>query len=124
MAIQTISRNRRGVVFLLWGKQAQDKARLIDSTRHHILTSAHPSGDWAWLRFRTGPGTSHSSAPPVSRDGRGRWMRPLLSKQRGCARGSRGGVFALQACLHTADSSGAGIFQKQMRFYNSRAWSP
>lgn len=30
-------------VFILWGKQAQDKATLIDSERHAIITSSHPS---------------------------------------------------------------------------------
>eukprot|EP00873_Tetraselmis_striata_P042198 jgi/Tetstr1/462462/TSEL_007458.t1 len=42
--IRAISRSRRGVVFLLWGKQAQDKERLIDASRHHVLKCAHPSG--------------------------------------------------------------------------------
>lgn len=42
--IKRISASRTGVVFLLWGKQAQDKERLIDVTRHHVLKSAHPSG--------------------------------------------------------------------------------
>jgi hypothetical protein len=32
-----------GVVFLLWGKNAQSKSRLIDRSRHSILTAAHPS---------------------------------------------------------------------------------
>lgn len=36
----------RGVVFLLWGKFAQDRAQAagIDSRRHHLLKSVHPSG--------------------------------------------------------------------------------
>jgi len=41
--IKTISENKEGVVFLLWGRFAQAKASLIDSNKHHILTSAHPS---------------------------------------------------------------------------------
>jgi uracil-DNA glycosylase len=41
--IKTISDKKEGVVFLLWGRFAQAKATLIDSTKHHILTSAHPS---------------------------------------------------------------------------------
>ena len=41
--IRTVSREREGVVFLLWGKQAQDKRALIDAGKHHVLTSAHPS---------------------------------------------------------------------------------
>ncbi|KAL1806813.1 hypothetical protein ACET3Z_029881 [Daucus carota] len=42
--IETISKKKRGVVFLLWGNYAQVKSRLIDGTKHHILKAAHPSG--------------------------------------------------------------------------------
>lgn len=41
--IKSISEQRKGIVFLLWGKYAQAKAALIDSSKHHILMSAHPS---------------------------------------------------------------------------------
>ena len=41
--IQTISREREGVVFLLWGAYAQKKEELIDSKRHCILKAPHPS---------------------------------------------------------------------------------
>lgn len=41
--IQTLSREREGLVFLLWGAPAGRKASLIDATRHLILRSAHPS---------------------------------------------------------------------------------
>lgn len=43
-AIRAISQKRTGVVFLLWGKPAQEKIRLINASVHHILKSAHPSG--------------------------------------------------------------------------------
>ncbi|KAJ1425825.1 Uracil-DNA glycosylase family 1 [Sesbania bispinosa] len=42
--IKTISQKKEGVVFLLWGNSAREKSRLIDATKHHILTAAHPSG--------------------------------------------------------------------------------
>ncbi|KAL5578366.1 hypothetical protein UlMin_020065 [Ulmus minor] len=42
--IKTISVKKEGVVFLLWGNSAQDKCRLIDGSKHHILKAAHPSG--------------------------------------------------------------------------------
>ncbi len=42
-AIKTVSDLRAGIVFLLWGKFAQDKQVLIDTNKHFILTSAHPS---------------------------------------------------------------------------------
>jgi uracil-DNA glycosylase len=41
--IQAISASARPVVFLLWGADAQKKKSLIDSTRHLILESVHPS---------------------------------------------------------------------------------
>jgi len=41
--IQKISDNKKGIVFLLWGKFAQDKQVLIDETKHHVLKAAHPS---------------------------------------------------------------------------------
>jgi len=43
-AIRALSAHRRGLVFLLWGRFAQQKAALVDTTRHHVLTAAHPSG--------------------------------------------------------------------------------
>jgi uracil-DNA glycosylase len=41
--IQILSNDREGIVFLLWGKFAQEKQVLIDATKHHILKAAHPS---------------------------------------------------------------------------------
>eukprot|EP00899_Mesostigma_viride_P002383 jgi/Mesvir1/12145/Mv26301-RA.1 len=41
--IRAISLNCRGVVFLLWGKPAQLKSRMIDAHKHHILAAPHPS---------------------------------------------------------------------------------
>jgi len=41
--IKKISEEKKGVVFLLWGKFAQDKQPLIDETKHHVLKAAHPS---------------------------------------------------------------------------------
>lgn len=41
--IKTVSDKKEGVVFLLWGAQAQKKIDLIDQTKHHILKSVHPS---------------------------------------------------------------------------------
>lgn len=42
-AIQTLSRDRDHLVFILWGGYARSKARLIDASRHLILQSVHPS---------------------------------------------------------------------------------
>ena len=41
--IQKISDNKEGVVFLLWGKFAQEKQSLVDETKHFVLKAAHPS---------------------------------------------------------------------------------
>lgn len=41
--IETISKEKENVVFLLWGKFAQDKAKLIDESKHLILKTTHPS---------------------------------------------------------------------------------
>ena len=41
--IKIISEKKEGVVFLLWGGFAKKKSKLIDTTKHHILTSGHPS---------------------------------------------------------------------------------
>lgn len=41
--ISKTSEEKEGVVFLLWGRFAQEKQVLIDETRHHVLKAAHPS---------------------------------------------------------------------------------
>jgi uracil-DNA glycosylase len=41
--IKTISEEKEGVVFLLWGGFAKSKSKLIDAGKHLILTSGHPS---------------------------------------------------------------------------------
>ena len=41
--IRAVAAKDDPVVFVLWGNYAQKKARLIESSRHRILTGAHPS---------------------------------------------------------------------------------
>ncbi len=41
--IQTLSKERDFLVFLLWGSHAQKKRALIDTTKHIILEAPHPS---------------------------------------------------------------------------------
>lgn len=41
--IRAISASRDHVVFVLWGKPAQAKAKLIDASKHTVLMGAHPS---------------------------------------------------------------------------------
>ena len=41
--IEKISEKKEQVVFLLWGRFAQEKTALISIKKHHILKAAHPS---------------------------------------------------------------------------------
>ncbi len=41
--ISKISKEREGVVFLLWGNFAKSKKELIDSSKHLVLEAPHPS---------------------------------------------------------------------------------
>lgn len=49
--IKTVSEKGDSVVFLLWGSKAKAKRSLIDTSRHLILTAAHPSPLSAWNGF-------------------------------------------------------------------------
>jgi len=41
--IKCISEQKQDVVFMLWGKYAQDKGAVIDASKHLILKAKHPS---------------------------------------------------------------------------------
>ncbi|MBP9771071.1 uracil-DNA glycosylase [Candidatus Gracilibacteria bacterium] len=41
--IKAISDKKENIVFLLWGKYAQDKGTIINNKKHHVLTAPHPS---------------------------------------------------------------------------------
>ncbi|MBO9595018.1 MAG: uracil-DNA glycosylase [Niabella sp.] len=41
--IRKVSDHKQHVVFILWGRFAQEKAALIDASKHLIIKSAHPS---------------------------------------------------------------------------------
>lgn len=41
--IRVVSRERQSVVFILWGRNAREKRSLIDTRRHLIIESSHPS---------------------------------------------------------------------------------
>lgn len=41
--IKVLSKEKKNLVFLLWGAYAQRKGELIDQSRHLVLSSAHPS---------------------------------------------------------------------------------
>lgn len=42
-ALQKLGEQKEGLVFLLWGRYAQEKGQIIDPQRHHVLKAAHPS---------------------------------------------------------------------------------
>ena len=41
--IRCLNDERENLVFILWGRKAQDKCAAIDRDRHHVITSVHPS---------------------------------------------------------------------------------
>ena len=41
--IKAVSEQKEHIVFLLWGKYAQDKGAIIDRNKHNILMAPHPS---------------------------------------------------------------------------------
>jgi uracil-DNA glycosylase len=49
--IQAINDQKEDVVFILWGAYAQKKGVHIDSSKHHVITSAHPSPLSAYRGF-------------------------------------------------------------------------
>ena len=49
--IKKTSEQQEGVIFLLWGAQAQQKKNLIDQSKHHVLTAPHPSPLSAYRGF-------------------------------------------------------------------------
>jgi uracil-DNA glycosylase len=42
--IKYISDNKTGIIFVLWGAYAYNKLDLIDTNKHHVVASSHPSG--------------------------------------------------------------------------------
>jgi len=49
--IRVLSEKREHLVFILWGRPAQAKAALIDTSKHHIIASPHPSPLSAYRGF-------------------------------------------------------------------------
>lgn len=49
--IQAVSQNLSNVVFILWGKPAQQKIKLIDTSKHCIIKAPHPSPLSAYRGF-------------------------------------------------------------------------
>jgi len=79
--IQTLSREREGLVFLLWGAYAQAKGKIIDTRRHRVLRAPHPSPLSAHRGFM---GCGHFSASNRYLQERGQggidWRLPLRAQ--------------------------------------------
>jgi uracil-DNA glycosylase len=76
--IRLISEHKEHVVFILWGRHAQQKAKLIDESKHLILRAPHPSPLSAYRGFfgsrpfsRTNHYLSASGIKPID------WTLPL-----------------------------------------------
>ncbi|MBO8171946.1 MAG: uracil-DNA glycosylase [Bacillaceae bacterium] len=41
--IKTLNERERPVIFILWGRNAREKISLIDTSRHYVIESPHPS---------------------------------------------------------------------------------
>jgi uracil-DNA glycosylase len=41
--ISSLNEREKPIIFILWGRNAYEKAKIIDTTRHIILKAAHPS---------------------------------------------------------------------------------
>jgi uracil-DNA glycosylase len=80
-AIEALNREREGLVFLLWGTYAQRKGRLVDPSRHLVLSSVHPSPLSAHRGFI---GNGHFSAANRYLESRGHapidWSLPPRSR--------------------------------------------
>ena len=55
--VKKISKERKNIVFILWGRNAQEKGRSVDREKHLVLEAAHPSplsaynGFWGYRHF-------------------------------------------------------------------------
>jgi uracil-DNA glycosylase len=82
--VDILSREREGLVFLLWGSYAQAKGKLIDSRRHCVLRAPHPSPLSAHRGFI---GCGHFSAANRWLTGRGAkeidWSLPKRAELEG-----------------------------------------
>ncbi len=49
--IETINREKTGIIFVLWGAPAQQKGKVIDESKHIVLRAPHPSPLSAYRGF-------------------------------------------------------------------------
>lgn len=79
--VSHLAEQREGLIFLLWGGYAQKKGAFIDSQRHTVFKSAHPSPLSAYRGFI---GNGHFSGVNKVLESRGEkpidWSLPPLSE--------------------------------------------
>ena len=49
--ISYISKNKKEIIFMIWGNHAKNKLKLIDKNKHHTLITSHPSPLSAYRGF-------------------------------------------------------------------------
>lgn len=86
--VETLNRERDGLVFMLWGAYAQQKGKVIDTARHRVLKAPHPSPLSAHRGFI---GCGHFSAANDYLQRRGQapidWSLPPASAMRAAVGG-------------------------------------
>ena len=59
MVLKQLNANKKNIVYLLWGKHAQEKANIINKSNNKVFMSSHPSpysanqGFWIKTFFKT-----------------------------------------------------------------------
>ena len=74
--IRKVNDKSSPVVFVLWGNAAQEKIKLIDITRHHIVKGAHPSPLSAKRFFGSRPFSKINAALQASKKPEIDWQIP------------------------------------------------
>jgi uracil-DNA glycosylase len=78
--IEVVNRDRPAVVFMLWGRHAQQKGQGIDTDKHLVLEAAHPSPLSAHRGFLTCRHFSKANAWLAARDQSGiDWSLPATA---------------------------------------------
>ena len=79
--VAQLNERREHIVFILWGSYAQKKGRIIDTSKHLVLQSAHPSPLSAYRGFfgsrpfsRANDYLTGHGVPPVQ------WQLPTLAQ--------------------------------------------
>ena len=67
--IKTLNDSKDNLVFILWGKFAQSKTKLIDTSKHFVITSPHSLS----VEYLENPPDNWSKIPPLIIDPNDNW---------------------------------------------------